>query len=513
VFTNVPRLRDPVELFRPKLIMVLFLAATTCPEGNAQVPGQESKPPAATPTAGGPAAPEKVEIIPAAHDDEIAQRLLEILNATGWFTDPQISVRHGVVFLKGRTDKQEYRTWSGELARNTEGVVAVVNQIEVQTPPVWDFSPAQIELQSLARGFVRGLPLIVVGLLIVILAYFGAKVTTLLLRGVFRPRLRSRLLGEFVARACGFLVFMLGLYFVLRLAGLTRLAATVIGGTGLVGLILGIAFRDITENFLASLFLSVQQPFREGDLIAIADTSGYVQRLTSRTTILMTLDGNQVQIPNATVFRSAIRNYTSSPNRREDFTMGIGTHDSIPHAQQIALEVLADHPAVLAEPEPWVLVDGLGAATVNLRVYFWLDGSQHSWLKVKSSVIRLTKRAFQDAGISLPDEAREIIFPHGVPVRMLDGEVSRAESEHAQPARPAAEPEAISTEAEAGLHSEADDIEEQARKSWAPDRGENLLETAAPKAAASSLTKRGQTENQVITINRSDNEDSEGVRP
>jgi hypothetical protein len=96
---------------------------------------------------------------------------------------------------------------------------------------------------------------------------------------------------------------------------------------------------------------------------------------------------------------------------------------------------------------------------------------------------------------------------------MLDGEVSRAESEHAQPARPAAEPEAISTEAEAGLHSEADDIEEQARKSWAPDRGENLLETAAPKAAASSLTKRGQTENQVITINRSDNEDSEGVRP
>jgi hypothetical protein len=57
----------------------------------------------------------------------------------------------------------------------------------------------------------------------------------------------------------------------------------------------------------------------------------------------------------------------------------------------------------------------------RVRCDFWLDGSLHSALKVKSSVIRLVKRAFQDSGISLPDEAREIIFPNGVPVRVLDG--------------------------------------------------------------------------------------------
>jgi small conductance mechanosensitive channel len=75
---------------------------------------------------------------------------------------------------------------------------------------------------------------------------------------------------------------------------------------------------------------------------------------------------------------------------------------------------------VLGNPEPWVLVDGLGSATVQLRVYFWLEGTTHSWLKVRSSVIRLVKRAFQDAGISMPDEAREVVFPDGVPVRMLE---------------------------------------------------------------------------------------------
>jgi small-conductance mechanosensitive channel len=57
---------------------------------------------------------------------------------------------------------------------------------------------------------------------------------------------------------------------VLRVSGLTRLALTVIGGTGIAGLVLGIAFRDIMENFLASILISMQQPFRASDLIGVA---------------------------------------------------------------------------------------------------------------------------------------------------------------------------------------------------------------------------------------------------
>jgi small conductance mechanosensitive channel len=238
-----------------------------------------------------------------------------------------------------------------------------------------------------------------------------------------------------------------------------------------VGLVLGIAFRGITENFLASLFLSLQQPFREGDLVEIAGSTGYVRKLTSRATLLTTLDGSQVQIPNTTVFTSVIRNFTSSPNRREDFVVGIGYDASVPRAQELALKVLQEHPAVLDNPEPWVLVDRLGPATVDLRVYFWLDGRQHSWLKVRSSVIRLVKRAFQDAGISLPDESREVVFPDGVPVRWAEAEVA------ATPAEPPTErpPEGAATTGEGGLGTEAGEIGEQARQSWEPAEEENLL--------------------------------------
>ncbi len=240
-----------------------------------------------------------------------------------------------------------------------------------------------------------------------------------------------------------------------------------------------IAFRDITENFLASIFLSMHRPFETGDLIEVSGVTGYVQQLNVRTTILMNLDGNLVQIPNATVYKSTLRNFTTNCNRREDFDVGIGYDDSINEAQEIARNVLANHPAVLNDPEPSVLVDSLGKATVNLRVYFWLNGREHSWLKVRSSVIRLVKRAFQQHGISMPDEAREVVFPQGIPVTVLDrkpdeqagakeGERRSAESSQEQY-------DTVSTQAEGGLYSEAGVIEAQARQAQPLKDRENLL--------------------------------------
>jgi small conductance mechanosensitive channel len=421
---------------------------------------------------GKPESPGKVAVQPVAKDDEIRRRIADILKTTSWFGEPKVTVQEGVVFLKGTTENNESKQWAGDLAKNTEGVVAVVNQIEVAPTTLWDFNPTFQVLNDLARGLVRSLPLIVVAVVVIALSWIFARLTVYVLRRRLLARSLSRLLREVLARAGGMLVMIVGLYLVLRIAGLTQLALTVVGGTGLIGLVLGIAFRDITENFLASLFLSLQQPFREGDLVEVANVTGYVQRLTSRTTVLLTLDGNQVQVPNSTVFKSTIRNFTSNPNRREDFMVGIGYDDSISFSQEVVLKVLAEHPAVLNEPEPLVLVENLGPSTVNLRVFFWLDGGRHSWAKVKSSVIRLVKRAFQDSGISLPDEARELIFPQGVPVRMMESEGA---VEPAAPtlAKPTAEPETVATKGEAGLQSEAVEIKEQARRSWTP--GENLL--------------------------------------
>lgn len=432
-------------------------------------------------------APATVDVTPVARDEEIGRRLQSVLDATGWFTDARVRVDVGVVFLSGKTETDELRKWAGDLARNTQGVVAVANRIEVPQPSVWDMRPAWAGLMAMWRDFVHSLPFILLALTILALSVGVGMIATRAVASILAPRMETRLLRSVIARSAGALVVLAGTYVVLRVSGLTQLALTVVGGTGLIGLALGIAFRDITENFLASIFLSLQRPFETGDLIEVAGVTGYVQQLNVRTTILMTLDGNLVQIPNASVYKSNLLNFTSSANRREDFVVGIDYAALITEAQEIAHQVLANHPAVLQDPEPSVLVDSLGPSTVNLRVYFWLDGREHSWLKVRSSVIRLVKRSFQEQGITMPDDAREVIFPQGVPVDLIDRTAAAAAAggdgvpKRRRPAAESAEDtDAVSTPAEAGLYSEAVVIEAQARQAQPLKGADNLLPSAPP---------------------------------
>jgi small conductance mechanosensitive channel len=443
------------------------------------VPAHAQDRPQATPTAVPGEepieAPERVDVQPTARDEEIRDRLQSILESTGWFISPNVTVQNGVVFLTGQTESEEYKNWAGDLARNTQDVAAVVNQITLTEPSIWDFEPALAGLRDQGRSIVRILPLMLFSLFVLLIAALFAKLAISLSRRLLHRRLPSKLLINVIARSVGLGVFLLGLYIVFQIAGLTRIALTVIGGTGLLGLILGIAFRDITENFLSSIFLSTQTPFHTGDLVDIDGTMGFVQLLTTRATVMMTLDGNHAQIPNATVYKSKIINYTSNPNRRVGFIVGIGYEDKITAAQDLVMQVLAEHPAVLKDPEPLVLVENLGSATVNLQIYFWLDGNQHSWPKVRSSVIRLVKRAFQDAHISMPDESRELLFPNGITVRMIEAGNGNVTAE----GKAQQEPESFSTEAEGGLRSEAGEIERQARHSRTPEEGENLLDATA----------------------------------
>jgi small conductance mechanosensitive channel len=115
-------------------------------------------------------------------------------------------------------------------------------------------------------------------------------------------------------------------------------------------------------------------------------------------------------------------------------------------------------------------------------------------LKVRSSVIRLVKRAFQEYGISMPDEAREVVFPKGVSVTVtapdtkaadvqgdLQGKRLTVESLHE-------ELNAVSTKAEAGLYSEADIIEEQARQAQPLKEGENLLPLVSGTSSSETQT-------------------------
>ncbi|MDZ7637452.1 MAG: mechanosensitive ion channel family protein [Bryobacterales bacterium] len=425
---------------------------------------------------------ETVSVDPGVTDARIAERLTRIIEATKWFREVNVRVDQGLVFLEGRTDTENHKIWAGDLARNTQGVVAAVNRISVNETSTWDLSPAWTELQSLGSEAMKKSPLIILGLLILLLTWSAMMWASRSARFVLHRWLENQLLRRVASRVIAVPILLLGAYLALRVAGLTSLAVTVLGGTGLIGLVIGIAFREIAENFLASVMISIQNPFAQGDLIAVAGHKGFVQSVNTRSTLLMTLDGNHVQIPNATIYKETIVNFTANPNTRFDFLVGIGYDDSIEEAQAVSRAVLAKQEGLVKDLEPWVLVETLGAATVNIRVYFWVDTASFNGLKVRSAVIRGVKKAFVAAGISMPDESREVVFPSGVPVRMISGESEAAAREVKAPAASKQEviqlPVGTRGTTEGDLSTEATDIKQQAQRARKPEGGPNLLKNS-----------------------------------
>lgn len=357
-----------------------------------------------------------VSISPAARDEQIAERIGGILDATGWFSGTAVSVEDGIVFLDGTADSEDHRVWARDLAAKTQDVVAVVNRIEVSNEVNWSFAPAAGALEDVLRRVVRAGPLVLLALVVLPITWWLSSSVARGLRQFLLGGLDSPFLRSVTSRILALPIFLLGIYVVLQAAGLTQLAFSVVGGAGVIGIIVGFAFRDIAENFLASLLLSIRQPFRPGDLIDVQGMLGSVHSMNTRSTVLISPEGNHIQIPNSVVFKNIITNFTASPQGRVQVEVGIGYDASVSEAQDVIARVLADHEAVLDDPKAMVLVDTLGSSTVNLIAYFWIDVKKYAVIKVKSSVLRLMKKALMDAGISMPDDAREIIFPQGVPI-------------------------------------------------------------------------------------------------
>lgn len=426
--------------------------------------------------------PRAVAVEPVARDDAIANRIDSILRATDWYLNVQVQASEGVVFLDGSTQTDEHRTWARNLAANTQDVVAVVNRITVTPQTDWSFQPALNEVRALLYKGLASLPLIALALVILPIAFYAATLVGRLVDWALTRQVDSHFLRRVIARTVSIPVFLIGLYIVLQVAGLTQLALSLLGGAGVVGIIVGFAFRDIAENFLASLLLSVRQPFRRSDYIAVGGQEGTVQSMNTRSTLLLSREGNHIQIPNAAIFKSTIVNFSAAAARQEYLEVGIGYEVSIAAAQEIIRKVLADHAAVLAEPEePLVLVESLGSATVNLRAYFWFDGHAYSVLKIRSALLRLIKKALMDEGISMPDEAREVIFPQGVPVRMMDGSSATAPAPTAAPSSeplpkpPADESGAAATTSEGDLENDTESLERHAAAADIPEASQDLL--------------------------------------
>lgn len=288
------------------------------------------------------------------------------------------------------------------------------------------------------HSFIEQLPGIGMAILIVIIGFLIANWLSSFTRKRITAKTEDPLMSSFLGKSIKFIIIAVAIMMALRAAGLGGIAAGILTAAGASAVVLGFAFKDIGENFIAGIILAFNRPFDVNDTVEIGDVFGKVKNLEFRYTKLKTFDGKDVYIPNSDVLTKPVTNFTEDGFYRWNFTVGIAYEDDIKGAKESINRALKNEPDVVedAEHENFVIEDELGTSTVNLKVFFWVDTHdfRRAALITKGDVIRGVKEALEKDGYYLPADIQEIKLygkEKDFPMRMFN---DSSESEKALPA-------------------------------------------------------------------------------
>jgi small-conductance mechanosensitive channel len=180
--------------------------------------------------------------------------------------------------------------------------------------------------------------------------------------------------------------------------GATGLAAALLGSAGIAGIALGFAFRDLLENYIAGVLLSIRQPFAPDDIIRLDEREGVVVAMNSRATILMTHDGNHLTIPNSIVFKAVILNLTRNGNRRFNFVVDLDPGTELNAALAAGQDAIGSTPDVLESPPPFVQVVQVGHERVQLQFFAWVDQRTGNFGNARSEAFRRVREKLESIG-------------------------------------------------------------------------------------------------------------------
>jgi len=416
--------------------------------------------------------------IDAGSDRRIAERIRTIFAELPAFQSITAEVNDGVVMLTGTVADEADIARAENIAGRITGVVTVESDIE-RDVSVEGGLDALSDLSDRMTGWLELLPLAGLALLVaMVISAFGYLLASL--RSFWRRVTPNVFLAELVATALRSLFIVLGLVVALDMLGAGALLGAVLGGAGVVGIALGFAMRDTIENYVASLMLSLRQPFRANDHVLIDDKEGRVIRLTSRATVLMTLDGNHLRIPNAQVFKAVILNYTTNPQRRFEFDLGIDADDDPRAAMRLGRETLAGLGFILGTPEPAARVQMVGDSNIVIRFLGWVDQREADWHKSRSRAISAVKEALEDTGFALPEPIYRLRFdgrtdplPIGRSANVTESDAEQPKARKMTAAESPAEVDDVKPESEIAQMVDQERSEER-------EQSEDLLDPTRP---------------------------------
>ncbi|TVS04421.1 MAG: BON domain-containing protein [Cyanobium sp. PLM2.Bin73] len=323
-------------------------------------------------------------------DAAIAARIRAVLQALDGYSRVEVEVESGVVTVSGEALDEAAVQRLYQIVRRVDGVVAVNSRVRASTNLAERLAPIQGRFLARLWQTVSYLPLLGVALIAFLLIYALGQLVSRI-APLWNRLAPNGFIAGIYAQLAQLLFALAGLVVALDILGATALLGSILGAAGIIGLAFGFAVRDTVENFVASVMLSIRQPFEPFELIEVDGDIGKVVRLTSRATILLSPDGNLISVPNAIVFKKRLLNYTRNPERRFSFKLDADPSADIARLRTALEARLAALPFVLAEPAPHVVVHEDTGAAVRLGFGAWIDQRQTNWEQSRGEAIRVLR--------------------------------------------------------------------------------------------------------------------------
>ncbi|HSJ67653.1 MAG TPA: mechanosensitive ion channel family protein [Anditalea sp.] len=245
--------------------------------------------------------------------------------------------------------------------------------------------------------------LIIAIILLVIFWFLGFYIKKLANRRL-EKNMNDSLLANFLAGLVRGIILLVGILFVLRFWGFTGVVTSVLTGAGISAFIIGFALKDIGENFLAGILLAFKRPFRIGDMIEIIGVKGRVIKLNLRDTQIKTEDGKDVYMPNGSIVKNPLINFTIDGFIRNQFDIGLDHGSDYNKAIQLMEQKMQNVKGVLkGDRAPQVVIKEIANNAVIVSVFFWVNTFTRipPFNKVKSRAMLDVIKALEEAGFNL----------------------------------------------------------------------------------------------------------------
>jgi small conductance mechanosensitive channel len=266
-----------------------------------------------------------------------------------------------------------------------------------------------------AHDFILLLPNLAVAVVVVVGFWLLAKLVRDLLHRLLRRISHSEQVNRLLGQAVFLAFIVAGLFVALGIVGLQKTVASLLAGAGILGLALGFAFQDIAANFMAGIYLSIERPFRAGNLIQTKDIQGIVNRVHLRWTEIHIPQGQVVMVPNKQVFENPITNFTAPGERRVDLKAGVSYGDDLDKVKRVAVEAIGAVSARKPDREVELFFQDFGDSSINFVVRFWIEfaSKQSDYLRAQSEAIERLKKAFDENGVTMPFPTQTLDLPPG----------------------------------------------------------------------------------------------------